>query len=154
NVANERHVFEGINHPVDRDKAPEVYGLMRNWFAKYGLVEAGSVVAVPAAQARTSGAPQVASAGKAPPSKEEILQRRPEWVRERIEARNSQYKTFRSNAISGDVSYFIYAPAEYEKNSDKRYPVMYWLHGIGGAQTGVPRLVEMFDDAIVAGKTP
>ena len=40
NVANERHVFEGINHPVDQQKAPEVYGLMRNWFAKYGLVAA------------------------------------------------------------------------------------------------------------------
>ena len=42
-VANERHVFEGINHPVDREKAPEVFGLMRNWFAKYKLVEPGPV---------------------------------------------------------------------------------------------------------------
>src|SRR5204862_8314678 len=63
-VANERHVFEGINHPVDRDKGPEVYGLMRNWFAKYGLVEAGPAVAAPAAQTATSGAPQAANAGK------------------------------------------------------------------------------------------
>ena len=31
---------------------------------------------------------------------------------------------------------------------------MYWLHGIGGAQTGIPRLVERFDGAIEAGKTP
>jgi acetyl esterase/lipase len=156
-IANERHVFEGINHPVDRDKAPEVYGLMRNWFAKYGLVEAGPAVAVtvtPAAQPTTSGAPQGASVAKAGPSNEEILNRRTEWIRETIEARNSQYKTFRSNAIGGDVSYFIYVPAEYEKKSDQRYPVMYWLHGIGGSQAGIPGLVERFDNAIVAGKTP
>src|SRR5262245_11424604 len=31
---------------------------------------------------------------------------------------------------------------------------MYWLHGIGGAQAGIPALVTRFDDAIVAGKTP
>jgi endo-1,4-beta-xylanase len=153
NVANERHVFEGINHPVDREKATEVYGLMRNWFAKYRLVEAGPAEAGSAAQAATSRAPQTANAGKAAPSYEEVLNRRPEWVREKIETRNSQYKIFRSQAIGGDVSYFIYVPAEYKK-TNKRYPVMYWLHGIGGAQTGIPRLVEMFDDAIVAGKTP
>jgi len=31
---------------------------------------------------------------------------------------------------------------------------MYWLHGIGGAQTGVPMLIQRFDAAIEAGKTP
>lgn len=38
-VPCERHVFEGINHPVDRDKADDVYRLLRNWFAKYRVVE-------------------------------------------------------------------------------------------------------------------
>jgi endo-1,4-beta-xylanase len=78
----------------------------------------------------------------------------PEWVREKIEAKNSQYKTFTSKAIGDEVSYFIYLPPDYEKSKDARFPVMYWLHGIGGAQTGIPRLVERFDDAIAAEKTP
>ena len=41
-TACERHVFEEINHPVDRDKALEVFGLMRNWFARYKLVKPGT----------------------------------------------------------------------------------------------------------------
>src|SRR5262249_44284863 len=56
-VACERHVFEGINHPVDQQKAPEVYGLMRNWFAKYGLVTAGPPVAAPSPSATGAAAP-------------------------------------------------------------------------------------------------
>src|SRR5262245_3370166 len=44
-VACERHVFEDVNHPVDREKAEEVFGLMRNWFAKYKLVEPGPITA-------------------------------------------------------------------------------------------------------------
>jgi len=39
-VANERHVFEGIQHPVDQQKAPEMFRLMRAWFARHGLVAA------------------------------------------------------------------------------------------------------------------
>ena len=148
-VANERHVFEGINHPVDQQKAPEVYGLMRNWFAKYGLVAAGAPVSAPATSATgaaTAPTPRNPAATTASAA--------PEWVREKIEAKNSQYKTFTSKTIGQDVSYFIYLPAAYEKSPDTRYPVMYWLHGIGGAQTGVPHLVERFDGAIEAGKTP
>jgi enterochelin esterase-like enzyme/alpha-beta hydrolase superfamily lysophospholipase len=147
NVPNERHVFEGINHPVDRDKATEVFGLMRNWFAKYGLVAAGPVVAAPAAAAAGPDANARKGASQAAVTA-------PEWVREKIEARNSQYRTFHSATIGTDVSYVIYLPAEYEKSPMARFPVMYWLHGIGGAQTGIPRLVERFDDAITQGKAP
>jgi dipeptidyl aminopeptidase/acylaminoacyl peptidase len=36
-VANERHVFDGIGHPVDQQKAPEVFHLMRTWFKQKGI---------------------------------------------------------------------------------------------------------------------
>jgi enterochelin esterase-like enzyme/predicted alpha/beta-hydrolase family hydrolase len=149
-VACERHVFEGVNHPVDRDKAQEVFSLMRHWFATYKLVEPGAVVAAPAAPASAPTAiaqkakqrPAVSTGGP------------PEWIREKIEAKNAQYKTFPSKAIGQEVSYFIYLPAVYERAPETRFPVMYWLHGIGGAQTGVPRLIERFDAAIETGKMP
>lgn len=76
------------------------------------------------------------------------------WVRAPIEAEKIKHKTFRSAAVGKDVSYLIYTPAEYGDQPDKRYPVMYWLHGLGGGQRGVPHLVERFDQAIGAGKTP
>jgi predicted esterase len=38
-VPCERHVFAGIGHPVDREKAADVYRLTRDWFAKHGLVK-------------------------------------------------------------------------------------------------------------------
>lgn len=147
-IANERHVFEGINHPVDQQKAPEVYQLMAKWFHKHGVIET-----VP-----TSFAAATIPAPNAPPTVAKTPATGnttgPEWVREKIEAKNSQYKTFRSATIGKDVSYVIYIPAEHEKSPTARFPVIYWLHGIGGAQTGIPRLVERFDEAISAGKTP
>src|SRR5262245_12851612 len=78
----------------------------------------------------------------------------PQWVKEPVEARHLHYKKFHSKAVGGEVSYLIYLPAGYEADAERRYPVMYWLHGIGGVQTGVPRLVERFDTAVEAGKTP
>jgi dienelactone hydrolase len=35
NVPNERHVYEGINHPVDQQKGAEMYALIKEWFEKY-----------------------------------------------------------------------------------------------------------------------
>ena len=152
-IACERHVFDGINHPVDRDKAPEVFGLMRNWFAKYKLVELGPVSTAPPSapsepRQNVVGPPSGQKSQKSDPNAP------PEWVRERIEAKHGHYKTFRSNTIGQDVSYFVYVPAAHEQSKDARFPVMYWLHGIGGAQTGIPPLVARFDAAIEAGKVP
>lgn len=36
-----------------------------------------------------------------------------------------------SDIIGGTVRYSIYLPADYNKNPDKRYPVVYLLHGLG-----------------------
>ncbi|MEX2138045.1 MAG: alpha/beta hydrolase-fold protein [Pirellulales bacterium] len=78
----------------------------------------------------------------------------PEWVREKIEAKNSRYEKFRSKTIGQEVSYFIYVPADYERKPEARYPVMYWLHGMSGGQTGIPRLVERYNAVIESGKMP
>ena len=70
-----------------------------------------------------------------------------------VRGENLHYETFSSAAAGQEVSYLIYLPADYE-TSGKRYPVMYWLHGIGGSQAGVPLLVNRLNEAVLAGKAP
>ena len=38
-VPNERHVFEGIGHPLHREKREEVYQMMKAWFEKHGVLQ-------------------------------------------------------------------------------------------------------------------
>ena len=102
---------------------------------------------VPAAVAPTAAAPAQKTGNRDVPAA-------PEWVREKIEAKNSRYEKFTSKTIGQEVSYFIYVPADYERKPEARYPVMYWLHGMSGGQGGIPRLVERYHAAIESGKMP
>ena len=101
----------------------------------------------PASPARVTPAEQ---GKKSPPTDPNAP---PKWVRERIEARNGHYKTFKSKTIGQEVSYFIYIPAVYEQSKEARFPVMYWLQGMSSGQEGIPILTGRFDTAIEAGKT-
>lgn len=76
------------------------------------------------------------------------------WILDPVQGENLHFKTFTSAAAGQEVSYLIYIPAEYETSGHKRYPVMYWLHGIGGVQTGLPPLVNRINEAVLAGKCP
>jgi enterochelin esterase-like enzyme len=59
-----------------------------------------------------------------------------EWLDPDRGAPNStQYKTFQSKVLGREVSYLVYLPPGYE-NEKQRYPVIYWLHGMGGNQRG------------------
>jgi enterochelin esterase-like enzyme len=59
-----------------------------------------------------------------------------EWLDPNRNAPNgTQYKKFRSNVLGREVSYLIYLPSGYEQGK-QRYPVIYWLHGMGGNQRG------------------
>jgi len=78
----------------------------------------------------------------------------PQWLMPPVTGPNLHYKTFASKAAATNVSYLIYLPPDYETARERRYPVMYWLHGIGGSQQGVPMMAERFTKAIAAGKTP
>ena len=78
----------------------------------------------------------------------------PSWLMPPVQGPNLHYKTFDSKAAGTKVSYLLYLPSEYETARDRRYPVVYWLHGIGGAQTGVPLMAERLTKAIADGKTP
>ncbi|MDR0353702.1 MAG: hypothetical protein LBI02_10305, partial [Opitutaceae bacterium] len=64
--------------------------------------------------------------------------------------------TFDSAAAGEKVSYLICLPPGYREKSaaTARYPVLYWLHGLGGSQWGAPGFCERLRAAIAAGKAP
>ena len=99
--------------------------------------------------AQETDAPK-AGAGKQKAKKEF---REPKWLMEPVSGPNLHYRTFDSQTAREKVSYLIYLPPAYE-TSKQRYPVVYWLHGIGGAQTGVPAMAERLTKAIADKKTP
>ncbi|MDP3069993.1 MAG: alpha/beta hydrolase-fold protein [Opitutaceae bacterium] len=78
----------------------------------------------------------------------------PSWLMPPVSGPNLHYKTFDSKAAGQKVSYMLYLPSDYETAKDRRYPVVFWLHGIGGAQTGVPAMAERLTKAITEGKAP
>jgi enterochelin esterase-like enzyme len=78
----------------------------------------------------------------------------PVWLLPPVEGPNLHYKTFKSASVKAAVSYVIYLPAEYETNKSARYPVVYWLHGKGAGQQGLPGFARSFNEAIAAGKCP
>lgn len=88
------------------------------------------------------------------PAKRDSGREAPQWVRPPISAENLHHQTFDSPAAGTAVSYLVYLPPGYEKARDERFPVVYWLHGIGGSQEGVPNFCARFTEAIVAGKCP
>ena len=92
--------------------------------------------------------------GGAAPGGQRPRDQKPSWLMPPVQGPNLHYKTFDSKAAGEKVSYLIYLPPDYETAKDRRYPVVYWLHGIGGAQTGVPLMAERLTKAIADGKTP
>lgn len=78
----------------------------------------------------------------------------PVWLLPPVEGPNLHYKTFKSASVKAAVSYVIYLPADYETNKTARYPVVYWLHGKGAGQQGLPGFARGFNEAIANGKCP
>jgi endo-1,4-beta-xylanase len=66
----------------------------------------------------------------------------------------TRYKTFPSKVLGRDVSYLVWLPPGYE-NGATRYPVIYWLHGMGANQRGgASMFVPQVEAAIKEGKLP
>ena len=78
-----------------------------------------------------------------------------QWVDpDRSEPAGTKYRTFQSDTIRGEVSYLIYLPPAYEQETGRSFPVVYWLHGLGGNQRGGAPFVAQLDAAIRAGQAP
>ena len=78
-----------------------------------------------------------------------------EWVDSTGAAPNdTQFKTFRSAVLGSNVSYLVWLPPGYDTQTN-RYPVIYWLHGMGGNQRGgATMFVPHVAAAIKAGVLP
>ncbi len=72
----------------------------------------------------------------------------------RIEPAGTRYRTFKSELVGGEVSYLIYLPPDYETNSSRRYPVVYFLHGYGGNPRAGAVFVRPLHENICSGKAP
>ena len=67
-----------------------------------------------------------------------------------------QHSTFRSQANDAEVGFCIYLPPGYtdSENRDRRYPVVYWLHGgRPGSELKSVSIAPFVDQAIKSGKT-
>jgi endo-1,4-beta-xylanase len=73
---------------------------------------------------------------------------------DRTEPPGTHYRTFASRLAGGEVSYLVYLPPDYETAAAHRYPVVYWLHGLGGSQRGGARFTTQLDGAIRNGRAP
>jgi poly(3-hydroxybutyrate) depolymerase len=78
----------------------------------------------------------------------------PAWITEEVQAPRVSFHTFDSAAAKTKASFHLYTPLAYERGSERRFPVVYWLHGSGGGLRGIPRVAAHFDAAIEAGKIP
>jgi enterochelin esterase-like enzyme len=79
----------------------------------------------------------------------------PAWVDpDRTEPAGTRYRTFHSEIAHRDVSYLVYLPPAYEDAGKNHYPVIYWLHGLGGDQRSGAPYVRMLDAAIKANQAP
>src|SRR5579883_2524426 len=65
---------------------------------------------------------------------------------------DTAYKTFRSATIKGDVSYLIYLPPDYEKQTSTRYPVLYDLPASGQTPKSGAEIVRRVNEAIRNGR--
>lgn len=76
------------------------------------------------------------------------------WVLPRVEGPNLRWGTFSSKAAGQSVSYVVFLPPGYEASKDTRFPVVYWLHGLGGDHRGAVALARTFASGIASGKCP
>ncbi len=62
--------------------------------------------------------------------------------------------TFQSKTARAPVGYYYHLPPNYDSDKDRRYPVIYWLHGLGVGADGANPVVSRLDAAIEAGTAP
>ncbi|MGI5818908.1 MAG: alpha/beta hydrolase [Armatimonadota bacterium] len=78
----------------------------------------------------------------------------PRWVTDAIAAPGVQHRTFESESAGCAVSYHVFLPDEYDAEPERRFPVLYWLHGSLGGLPGIVPLSTHFGSAMRAGHIP
>ncbi|MFN7552645.1 MAG: alpha/beta hydrolase [Pseudomonadota bacterium] len=79
----------------------------------------------------------------------------PAWVTPAVQAPQVERRLLDSAAVGGPVSYHVYLPDAYAADPQRRFPVVYWLHGCGQSPTaGIGTMSAAFDGAIERGLLP
>lgn len=78
----------------------------------------------------------------------------PQWVTPAIEAPRVVQETFESELAGTAVSYHVFTPDEYDEDSSRRFPVLYWLHGSNSAPGPVAPLTAMLGVGMREGRIP
>jgi enterochelin esterase-like enzyme len=78
----------------------------------------------------------------------------PIWVTPAVTAPGVTRQVFDSAAVGAPVSFHVYRPPAYDAQPQRRFPVLYWLHGSGSVLAGIATVAGMFDAAIAAGQIP
>lgn len=76
------------------------------------------------------------------------------WVTPAVRAPRVTHHTFESKAAKTKVSFHAYTPEIYDVEKERRFPVLYWLHGTGGGRGGIAPMSAWFDAAIREGNIP
>ena len=99
--------------------------------------------------------------GAQPPAQKKYPSTPAAWVDpDKTEPAGTHYKTFPSKLAaasalpSNEVSYLIYLPPSYETETSKRYPVVYWMHGLNGNQRAGSTFLAQMTPVAAAGKIP
>ena len=61
---------------------------------------------------------------------------------------------FDSAAVGAPVSYHVWRPSAYDAQPQRRFPVLYWLHGSGSMLSGIATVSALFDAAVASGRIP
>jgi enterochelin esterase-like enzyme len=77
-----------------------------------------------------------------------------QWTTPQVAAPRLQYRTFASTAAGTSVSFHVYTPPAYDLQTQRRFPVLYWLHGSGSATTGIAPMTNWFASAMAQGLLP
>ncbi|MEZ6127924.1 MAG: alpha/beta hydrolase-fold protein [Planctomycetaceae bacterium] len=68
--------------------------------------------------------------------------------------KGTQHLTFHSKLVNQQIGYCVYLPPSYSLEADRRYPVIYNLHGNGGNEFTGLESIAVLDEGIRAGRWP
>jgi len=74
----------------------------------------------------------------------------PVWVTPAVTAPGVSQQVFYSAAVGASVSYHIYRPPANIAQPERRFPVLYWLHGASSVLTGIATVSGIFNSAIAS----
>jgi enterochelin esterase-like enzyme len=74
-----------------------------------------------------------------------------QWTTQPVVAPRVQYRTFQSVAAGTTVSFHVYTPPAYDTQPERRFPVLYWLHGSGSPTAGIAPTSNWFGSAMARG---